>query len=114
MDSRQDYSIVAHPGPGYYFSEWQVEGGVQVNELSEATTFAWVEDDGEDGRVLTMVQTSPTPTITPTPTVTPTIPPIPTDVPTMSQWGMIGMAIVLAAALVWSIRKRWVVRTDKS
>jgi hypothetical protein len=36
------------------------------------------------------------------------------SVPTISQWGIIGMAIVLAAALVWSVRKRWVVRTDKS
>jgi len=35
-------------------------------------------------------------------------------VPTLSQWGMIGMAIVLAAALVWSVRRRWVVSTDKS
>jgi len=57
---------------------------------------------------------TPTPTITPTPTVTPTIPPTPTDVPTLSQWGMIGMAIVLGAFLVWSIRRRWVVRTGKS
>jgi hypothetical protein len=38
----------------------------------------------------------------------------PTSVPTLSQWGMIGMGIVLAAALIWSVRKRWVVRTDKS
>jgi hypothetical protein len=38
----------------------------------------------------------------------------PTSVPTLSQWGMIGMGILLAAALVWSVRKRWVVRTDKS
>jgi hypothetical protein len=57
---------------------------------------------------------TPTPTLTPTPTVTPTIPPTPTDVPTLSQWGMIGMAIVLAAFLVWSIRRRWAVRTGKS
>jgi hypothetical protein len=56
----------------------------------------------------------PTLTRTPTPTVTPTIPPTPTDVPTLSQWGMVGMAIVLAAFLVWSIRRRWIVRTGKS
>jgi len=36
------------------------------------------------------------------------------SVPTLSQWGMIGMAIVLAAFLVWSIRRRWLVSTDKS
>lgn len=36
------------------------------------------------------------------------------SVPTMSQWGMIGMAIVLAAALVWSVRRRWVVSTGKN
>jgi hypothetical protein len=36
------------------------------------------------------------------------------SVPTLSQWGMIGMAIVLAAFLVWSVRKRWVVSTDRS
>jgi len=57
---------------------------------------------------------TPTPIISPTPTITPTIPPTPTDVPTLSQWGMIGMAIVLAAFLVWSVRRRWVVRTGKS
>ena len=45
---------------------------------------------------------------------TPTIPPPPSPVPTLSQWGMIGMAIVLAAFLVWSIRRRWLVSTDKS
>ena len=36
------------------------------------------------------------------------------SVPTMSQWGMIGMALVLAAFLVWSIRRRWVVSAGKS
>ena len=36
----------------------------------------------------------------------------PASVPTISQWGMIGMGILLAAALVWSVRKRWVVSTD--
>ena len=51
---------------------------------------------------------------TPTPTITPIPPPTPTDVPTVSQWGIIGMAIVLAAALVWSVRRRWAVRTGKS
>jgi hypothetical protein len=40
--------------------------------------------------------------------------PSPSPVPTLSQWGMIGMAIVLAAFLVWSIRRRWVTSTDKS
>jgi hypothetical protein len=38
----------------------------------------------------------------------------PSAVPTVSQWGMIGMAIVLAAALVWSVRRRWVVSAGKS
>jgi hypothetical protein len=52
-----NYPIVAHPGPGYAFSEWQVEGEVHVDEPSEATTFAWVVQDGEEGNVLTMVQT---------------------------------------------------------
>ena len=37
-----------------------------------------------------------------------------TSIPTMSQWGMIGMGILLAAALVWSVRRRWVPRTGKS
>jgi hypothetical protein len=40
--------------------------------------------------------------------------PPPSPVPTLSQWGMIGMAIVLAAALIWTVRRRWVVSTDKS
>jgi hypothetical protein len=35
-------------------------------------------------------------------------------VPTLSQWGMIGMGILLTTFLVWSVRKRWVVSTDKS
>jgi len=36
------------------------------------------------------------------------------SVPTLSQWGMIGMAIVLAAFLAWSVRRRWVVSANKS
>jgi len=36
------------------------------------------------------------------------------SVPTISQWGMIGMGIVLAAFLVWSVRRRWVASTGKS
>jgi len=42
------------------------------------------------------------------------IPPPPSAIPTVSQWGMIGMAIVLAAFLAWSVRRRWVVSADKS
>jgi hypothetical protein len=38
----------------------------------------------------------------------------PTSFPTLSQWGMIGMAIVLAAALVWSVKRRWITSTDKT
>ena len=38
----------------------------------------------------------------------------PSAVPTMSQWGMIGMAIVLAAFLAWSVRRRLVISADKS
>ena len=38
----------------------------------------------------------------------------PAAVPTLSQWGIIGMAIVLAAFLVWSVRRRWVVSAGKS
>jgi hypothetical protein len=38
----------------------------------------------------------------------------PASVPTLSQWGMIGMALVLAAFLVWSVRRRWVISADKS
>ena len=45
---------------------------------------------------------------------TPPPTPTPSPVPTISQWGMVGMAIVLAAALVWSIRRRWLVSTGKS
>jgi parallel beta-helix repeat protein len=40
--------------------------------------------------------------------------PSPSPVPTLSQWGMIGMCILLAAALVWSVRRRWIVSADKS
>jgi hypothetical protein len=57
MAWNNDYSIVAHPGPGYVFSEWQTEGHVFVNEPHEAITVARVELDlDEDGNVLTMVQ----------------------------------------------------------
>jgi len=38
----------------------------------------------------------------------------PAAVPTMSQWGMIGMAILFAAVLIWSIRRRWVIVANKS
>ncbi len=37
-----------------------------------------------------------------------------TSVPTLSQWGMIGMAIVLGAFLAWSVRRRLVVSSDNS
>jgi hypothetical protein len=40
--------------------------------------------------------------------------PPPSAVPTVSQWGMIGMGILLAAALIWSVRRRWVVSASKS
>jgi hypothetical protein len=86
--------------PGAFSEEIEVssyEGGGNISKL-----------------VVSYFTAPPTLTITPTPTVTPTIPPTPTDVPTLSQWGMIGMAIVLAAFLVWSIRRRWAVRTGKS
>ena len=55
MEWKEDYSIVAHPGSGYVFSEWQTEGNVHVNEPYEATTVAWIESS-VDGDVLTMVQ----------------------------------------------------------
>jgi len=35
-------------------------------------------------------------------------------VPTVSQWGMIAMGILLAAALIWSVRRRWIVSAGKS
>jgi len=41
------------------------------------------------------------------------VPPPPSAVPTLSQWGMIGMGILLAAVLVWSVRRRWVISADK-
>jgi uncharacterized repeat protein (TIGR01451 family) len=41
-------------------------------------------------------------------------PPPPSAVPTLSQWGMIAMGILLAAALVWSVRRRWVISAGKS
>jgi len=40
--------------------------------------------------------------------------PCPGEVPTLSQWGMIGMAILLGAVLIWSVRRRWVVSAGKS
>jgi hypothetical protein len=40
--------------------------------------------------------------------------PPPSPIPTLSQWGMIGMAIVLAAFLAWSVRRRWITSTNRS
>jgi hypothetical protein len=40
-------------------------------------------------------------------------PPKPSHIPTLSQWGMIGMGIILAAALAWSVRRRRVTSADK-
>jgi hypothetical protein len=37
-----------------------------------------------------------------------------TGVPTMSQWGMIAMGILLAALLIWSVRRRWAVRAGNN
>ena len=38
----------------------------------------------------------------------------PAAVPTLSQWGMIGMGILLAALLVWSMRKRRIISVGKN
>jgi hypothetical protein len=39
-------------------------------------------------------------------------PPLPvTSIPTLSQWGMIGMAVVFAVILVWMTRRRIVAKT---
>ncbi len=51
---------------------------------------------------------------TPTPTITPTPPPLPTAVPTISQWGMIGMVSLFAAFLIWSLRRRRIVSADRN
>ena len=47
------------------------------------------------------------------------VPPPPTPqpppaIPTLSQWGVIAMGILLAAALIWSVRRRWVTSAGKS
>ena len=55
-----------------------------------------------DGEVI--VTAAPGPTITPTPS----------PVPTTSQWGLIGMATVFAALLIWFVRRRWVANAGKS
>ena len=64
------------------------------------------EDIGGDSDVEVSVPLTPTPTITPTPP--------PTAVPTVSQWGMIGMITMFAAVLIWSIRRRWVIGANRS
>jgi hypothetical protein len=87
--------------PGTHIFSGQLEYHVNISG-------PFTENVGGDSDVTVTV--SPTPS--PTPTIIP--PPPPSAIPTLSQWGMIGMAIVLAAALVWSVRKRWVIRTDKS
>jgi hypothetical protein len=67
---------------------------------------------GGDPDVTVSVPPTPTPTITPT--LAPPPPPPPTAVPTLSQWGMIGMITMFAAVLIWSIRKRWIISANKS
>ena len=34
-------------------------------------------------------------------------------VPTLSQWGMIGMAILFAALLIWSVRRKWLISASR-
>lgn len=43
--------------------------------------------------------------------VTPSAPP---PIPTMSQWGAIGMTILFGALLVWFVRRRWVANASRS
>ncbi len=38
----------------------------------------------------------------------------PTGIPTLSQWGMIGMAVLFGAVLIWFVRRRWVVNASNS
>jgi len=94
MDWGEDYPIVAHPGPGYVFSEWQVGGAVQVDEPSEATTLARVVEDGEEGRVLIMVQI---------PAVGGDVYPI-NKVALVAPW--IALAAVIIAGGIFLIRRR--------
>lgn len=88
------YPIVAHPGPGYVFSEWQVQGGILVDELSEATTFAWRQGLAADTRILTMVQT---------PAVGGDVYPI-NKVALVAPW--IALAAVIIAGGIFLIRRR--------
>jgi len=44
--------------------------------------------------------------------VTVTTPP-PPGIPTLSQWGMIGMAVLFGAVLIWFVRRRWVINASK-
>jgi hypothetical protein len=67
---------------------------------------------GGDPDVTVTVPPTPTPTITPT--LAPPPPPPPTAVPTLSQWGMIGMVFLFAAFLIWSLRRRRIVSANKS
>jgi hypothetical protein len=69
-------------------------------------------DIGGDSDVTVTVPPTPTPTISPT--LAPPPPPPPTAVPTLSQWGMIGMAILFATFLIWSLRRRRVISANKS
>jgi len=52
--------------------------------------------------------------LTPLQDSAPAPPPTPAHVPTTSEWGMIAMVSALAALLIWSVRRRWVVSTGKS
>ena len=95
VDLKTDYPIVAHPGPGYTFSEWQVDGNVSVDEPYKATTFARVDEAGDDrivGRLI-MVQT---------PAVGGDVYPV-NKVALMAPW--IALAVVITAGGIFLIRR---------
>lgn len=94
MDVGTNYTIAAHPGPGYVFSEWQFGGEVHVYEPSEATTLATIWPDTDDEHRLIMVQT---------PAVGGDVSPI-NKVALVAPW--IALAAVIIAGGIFLIRRR--------
>jgi hypothetical protein len=98
-------TVPSAASPGTHLFSGQLE--YYVNGAGPFT-----EDVGGDPDVTVSVPPTPTPTITPT--LAPPPPPPPTAVPTLSQWGLIGMVILFAAFLIWSLRRKWIVSANKS
>ena len=87
------YAIMANPGSGYYFDEWQTTGGLSVASASSASTTCTVSGAG----TLRMVQTTEVPPVGGT-----AYPP--NKLLMLLPWIALGAAIIVATSLL--VRRR--------